>query len=175
MKKFVMLIVSSIIIISILFLTGCTQRQKQYIKYDDFITSFNNSLSQIEECFEITRLNDVKLDDGGMCYVYHFKNILSFKDLYRLSIYANEKSDITSIILSTDRKTNDVEFALLSLYTYNAMEFSKTDYDSFCDKFDLLSEEKIFETGKYGDYYVTCMTIDTTNEITFLISVIEGE
>ena len=165
-----------VIMLSLLF-TGCsgnsnttTTNESNLRNYNEFTTAFNELVSKLPD-YTILQLEDVALEDESICHVFHIKDSV-FDETYRLRVDTNKDSKITWVFLSTERKSyGNLQFAVFSLYAYEAMGFPEVDADSFYDKYDLFSKEKIFESNMCEDYEITSMTIDTTNEITFSIQI----
>ena len=179
MKKILSVIVL-VITFSLLFV-GCSEKDNIDIinnsdlrNYYDFIIEFKELVSELPE-YEIIELDESIINNDSICYVFNIKDKI-FDDTYRLSVYTNKDSKIDSLIFSTKRKSyGNLQFALFSFYTYKAMGFPDIDADSFYDKYNLFSEENIFESDICGDYEITSMTIETTNEITLHINTIDRE
>ena len=140
-------------------------------KYSEFTTSFNELMSALPE-YTILQLTDVPLDNGT-CHNFTISDTI-LGDTYRLRIDTDKNEKITWVYLTTDKKTyGNIQFALFSYYAYKSMGFSELDADSFYEKYDLFSKEKIFKNETSNGYELTSMTIDTTNEITFSIKIPE--
>ena len=173
MKK----IVSSLILIVTLsvLLIGCSGKDNstaagsnELRQYNAFISAFEDLVSKLPD-YSVLQLSDVPLEDNSVCHTFYIEDSV-FDETYWLSVYTNEDSEITWVFLSTERKSyGNLQFAVFSLYAYEAMDFPEVDADSFYEKYDLFSKEKIFESNVYKDYEITSMTIDATNEITFSI------
>jgi hypothetical protein len=163
-------IVSVFVLIITLFMLvgGCSESNSNLRNYSDFIAEFYNLVSKLPD-YTILQLNDVPLEDDSVCHVFSIKDTV-LDETYRLRVNTNKNSEITWAYLSTERKTSgNLQFAVFSLYVYEAMGFSNVDADSFYDKYDLFSKEKIYVSNIYEGYKITSMTIDVTNEITFSI------
>ncbi len=159
-----------------LLLVGCSGKdgvsnvpEKNLQDYTDFITTFQELVSKLPD-FTIIQLKDVPLDDDSVCHTFYIKDTI-LDESYRLRVDTNKDSKITWVFLSAQRKTyGHLQFPVFSAYLYRAMGFPEIDADSFYNKYDLFSNEKIFEYDVCGDYEITSMTIDTTSEITFSVS-----
>ena len=175
MKKIVSVFI--LIITLLLLFVGCTEKSNiattsgdSLRNYNDFTTEFKELVSKVPD-YTILQLDDVALEDESICHVFHIKDSV-LNENYRLRVDTNKDSKITWVLLSTERKSyGNLQFAVFSLYAYKAMGFPEVDADSFYDKYDLFSKEKIFESNVCDDYEITSMTIDTTNEITFSIQI----
>ena len=165
-----------IITLSLLF-AGCTEKSNTVTtsgdnlrNYNDFTTEFKELVSKLPD-YTILQLEDVALEDDSICHDFHIEDSM-FGETYRLRVDTNKNSKITWVFLSTERKSyGNLQFAVFSLYAYEAMGFPEIDADRFYDKYDLFSKEKIFESSMCNGYEITSMTIDTTSEITFSIQV----
>ena len=160
-----------------LLLAGCTQKSNTATtsgdslrNYNDFTTEFKELVSKLPD-YTILQLEDVALEDNATCHVFHIKDSV-LGETYRLRVDTDKDSKITWVFLSTERKSyGNLQFAVFSLYAYEAMGFPEIDADSFYDEYDLFSKEKIFESTMCDGYEITSMTIDTTSEITFSIQI----
>ena len=160
-----------------LLLVGCSEKgntistyNHNLRKYSDFTTEFEYLVSKLSD-YTIVQLNDVSLDNNSTCHTFHIKDTI-LDETYRLRVDTNKDSEITWVFLSTERKSyGNLQFAVFSLYAYEAMGFPEVDADNFYEKYDLFSKEKIFESDVCEDYEITSMTIDATNEITFSIQI----
>lgn len=143
----------------------------EMIEYLEFIKSFKELLSELPE-YTITQLSDVTLDNGTS-HIFTISDTL-LGDKYRLRIDTDKNEKVTWVLLSTERRTyGNIQFALFSYYVYRSMDLYELDPDSFYERYDLFSKEKIFENEQSDGYEFTSMTIDTTNEITFQIKIVE--
>lgn len=165
-----------IIVLALLFV-GCagksntaTSSDGNLRNYNDFTVEFKELVSKLPD-YTILQLDDVALEDGSICHVFHIKDSV-FDETYRLRVDTNKDLKITLVFLSTERKSYDnLQFAVFALYAYKSMGFPEVDADSFYDMYDLFSKDKIFESNVCDDYEITSMTIDATNEITFSIQI----
>lgn len=170
-------IVSALILIITLsmLLVGCSEKGDtasisggNLRKYSDFVAEFTDLVSKLPD-YTILQLSDVPLENDSVCHVFRITDTI-LDETYRLRVDTNKDSEITWAYLSTERKTSgNLQFAVFSLYVYKAMGFPNVDADSFYDKYDLFSKEKIYASDSYEDYRITSMTIDATNEITFSV------
>ena len=167
-----------ILIITLLLLfVGCSEKSNTTAtndgnlrNYDDFTTEFNELVSQLPD-YTILQLEDVALDDESTCHIFYVDNSV-LDESCRLRVDTNKNAKIIRVNLSTERKSyGNLQFAVFSLYAYEAMGLPKVDADSFYEKYNLFSKDQIYESDVCEDYKITSMTIDTTNEITFSIQI----
>lgn len=177
MKKVIATLV--LLIALLLLLLGCSGEANiaeievsNMRKYDEFFTEFNELFSKLPE-YSILQLEDVHLDDGFVSHAFRIKDTV-LDENYSLRVDTNEDNEIIWVFLRTERKTyGNLQFAVFSFYTYKSMGLPEIDADSFYDKYDLFSTEGIFESDTCYNYEITSMTIDTTNEITFSIRIVD--
>ena len=175
MKRLISVLI--LIITLAVLLIGCSGKGNSTVassnelrQYDAFVSVFEDLVSKLPD-YSILQLNVVPLENDSVCHVFHIKDSV-FDETYRLRVDTNKDSEITWVFLSTERKSyGNLQFAVFSLYAYEAMGFPEVDADNFYEKYDLFSKEKIFESDVCEDYEITSMTIDATNEITFSIQI----
>lgn len=145
------------------------RNNKSFREYNAFMAEFNDLLSKLPE-YTVTQLSDVELDFNSICHTYSIKNTV-IDESFRLRIDTDKDNKITWAFLSGEQGTyTNIQFAVFAAYTYRSMGFEIVDYDAFYKKYDLFSKGEIYESSSIGDYKISSMTIDATNEITFSIS-----
>lgn len=167
-------IICFVISMCLLILVGCSKQEEKkdiiietnYQQYDEFEAAFKKSLSALPE-YTLFQLSDVELDDGITCHVFTIKDEL-IDDTYHLRIDVNEESGIEWVYLANGRKAyGNLQFAVFSLYAYQAMNMPEIDADAFYEQYDMFSKEDICKYDSYDGYEVSCLTIG--EQITFSI------
>ena len=136
-------------------------------EYKDFMTEFNKFISELEK-FKITKSTEIDLDFGSKQYDYSV-NSSELNVYYHLCIQTDKDNKITWVDLSSPEI--DAIFPLFACYTYLSMGFEIEDYDEFYEKYDLFSNEEIYENYQLGDYEITSMTSSLSTQIFFLIKI----
>ena len=161
-------------IVSMLF-TGCSGKgttvslnKNGLVEYDAFRANFEELVSKLPN-FTIEHQEDLPLEDDMTCHAFLIKNAKLDKS-YKYRVYVSKDSEVLWVYLGADRDKNDnLPFAKLSFCMYKAMGCPQMRADAFYDKYNLLSNEDIFEMEAFGKYSIISMTMSSSKEITFAV------
>ena len=106
-----------------------------------FRDNFEQILAPIADDYTITELPQVELDDGGRYRSISLSDAL-LGDQYYLRLYYDADGLIDMVLVHGDKgERTNLNFAILSLYAYEAMGFEVADVDAFYEEFALLTPE----------------------------------
>lgn len=173
MKK----IISVIILICLFFtlLVACSGKgttvslnKNGLVEYDAFRANFEELVSKLPN-LTIEHQEDLPLEDDMTCHAFLIKNAKLDKS-YKYRVYVSKNSEVLWVFLGADRDAKDsLPFAKLSFCMYKAMGCPQMRADAFYDKYNLLSNEDIFEMEAFGKYSIISMTMNSVEEVTFAV------
>lgn len=170
---------NTIFILCLLILTimisGCSKQseskresEREARLYKDFREVFDERLEALPE-YKATALSDVTLEGGELVHTIWIE-FDPLDESYSVQVTCDKEDQIQRVFLSTDRKSyGNLQFAVFSLYLYDAMGLTEIKADDFYDKYDLFSEDDLFVTDVVEDWELTFMT--TGDSIVFNIGI----
>lgn len=138
------------------------------IHYSTFYASFVEYLNLLTD-FELYPLPEVALpEEGETIYALVIKDTLLDR-AYHVSIYCTEEGAINTIDLFGARQSHtDLQFAVLSLYVYQALGLPDVDPNTFYTDFDMFSnDEKLLDRVVDG-WEIVATTIPDFLSFTFI-------
>ncbi len=170
MKRISIVLILSLFLLCPLF--GCSAAPEDPpasppLTYSTFYASFVEYLAPLTD-YDFYPLPDVALPEKGeTVHPIVIKDSLLDRT-YHLSVKCTEDGAVSSVDLSADRQNyTDLQFAVFSLYVYQALGLPDVDPNAFYKDFDMFSNDEKIISHVIEDWEVIAVTI--ADMLTFAI------
>ena len=173
MRKIFAVILTAATLLSLL--SGCggvateieptTAPMRSGLSLDEVLNNLEEMLEPIKDQFQMTRLPKVELEEGKSYQSTAVTDTL-FGNSYYIRVYCDKAGDVEWVWVEAKRdKYTELNFAILSYYTYLSMKMPKMEADDFYDHFNLLTENPRGELSV--DRWSISVNTSLTGDLTF--------
>lgn len=129
------------------------------VQYIDFYLEFRSRLEEVEDVYELIKLEPVELNDlGGTVQPFTIKETLLGQS-YRISVAYNTEGEVLMVDLTADTTgITDYNFALLSIYAYESLGLP--EMEDFYEQFNLMTEKPDGILQPAPGWYASAITTD---------------